>query len=510
MLTRCFVSAILLISASLSIFADSISGVIIDDRSGNALASVDIKLWRNISREIVAEAETEQDGRFRFDSLAPGEYRLDVSRSNWVSLSTRVRVPVQNLQLRMLRYGLIAGQVTDTQGNPVPEKIFAPDGGFAGGTRVVLMRSQGGALQPVDREPAELDIDARFRFASIPPGDYAIAVSYSALPGIGSGMLFYPDNSRPRIFTVLGGEAYVDLHITLLPTTTYDIHGTVQAARSTDRFAISLVLASSPEFSIAMTQTGETGSFHFESIPAGVYDVLVVGPRGIYVGWPSGFTSSTAGGFGRQRINLNDSLDGLTIITEPGRSIAMTSQSPQGMGACPETPTMRLTPLEAWPIQLTRTFKIELGKGTPVQKLAPGRYALSIPEPDSACRLETPRTIDLRDGADSGIIAVSLEGPGSVRGHLAKAADNSATYVVALMPRTGPIEPLRMAMPDGEGQFSFSTVRPGAYRVIARVASQPVAARPHSDLEQALFADVEVQPGKTTEVEVSAQKAAKE
>jgi hypothetical protein len=78
------------------------------------------------------------------------------------------------------------------------------------------------------------------------PGDYVVAVSYGAsislfgstgggapVPGLGSGVQFYPDNARPQVFTVTGGETY-RADFTLLPNTVYSISGKLEAPAPAD------------------------------------------------------------------------------------------------------------------------------------------------------------------------------------------------------------------------------------------------------------------------------------
>jgi len=98
------------------------AGTVVEDHSGVPLASAEVRISRSGAAGLAADLETNAAGRFRAPDLAGGEYHLEVTKPNYVSASLRVRQPgAATLLIRLVRCGVISGQVTDLEQHPVPE-----------------------------------------------------------------------------------------------------------------------------------------------------------------------------------------------------------------------------------------------------------------------------------------------------------------------------------------------------------------------------------------------------
>jgi beta-lactamase regulating signal transducer with metallopeptidase domain len=253
-------------------------GRVIEDSSGNALASVEVRFRHSGKRELTADLDTDRLGRVRTSILPAGDYTVDVVKPNFVTATLQVRVPSGALLVRLVRYGVIAGQVTDREGRPAPGIIHAPYGQAIGGTRIsVLVKGEGAApLQSVREET--VDEDGRYRIYDLPPGQYAVGVWYDGLKD-GSGFQLYPDNAHPKLFTIGGGEEFGAIDFQIVPSSTYQVSGRIEGANGKKQFALSLGLPEQPAFPIAQTLTRDDGTFTFERVPMGNYDLFVGGPQ---------------------------------------------------------------------------------------------------------------------------------------------------------------------------------------------------------------------------------------
>lgn len=119
--------------------AQEVEGRVVDDGSGDGLPSVELKLRTPGASELAADLETDRDGRFRASGLAAGEYTVEVSKPNFITTNLKLRLPAVALQLRLVRYAVISGQVVDTQGQPLPGRVLAPYGRQTGGTRIAVL-----------------------------------------------------------------------------------------------------------------------------------------------------------------------------------------------------------------------------------------------------------------------------------------------------------------------------------------------------------------------------------
>src|SRR5438067_13002971 len=99
--------------------AQVLEGIVIEDHTNAPVSLAEVRVVQASTLNVIAELETNGQGRFRSPILAPGEYRLEVSRPNFLKTVLRVAITDAPLTVtgRLVRCAAIAGQVTDRQGN---------------------------------------------------------------------------------------------------------------------------------------------------------------------------------------------------------------------------------------------------------------------------------------------------------------------------------------------------------------------------------------------------------
>jgi beta-lactamase regulating signal transducer with metallopeptidase domain len=125
-------------------------GRVIDDATGDALRSAEVRFRRAGILELAADLDSDREGCIRTAGLPAGDYTVEVSKPNYITASMQFKIPGDPLMVRLVHYGAISGRVADQQGKPVPGTIHAPGGRAIGGARVVVLaKTEGGQLRSV-------------------------------------------------------------------------------------------------------------------------------------------------------------------------------------------------------------------------------------------------------------------------------------------------------------------------------------------------------------------------
>lgn len=125
---------------------------------------------------------TDDDGRFVFDRLPPGEFSLTAEKPGFVDSELGALRPggdghpvrladgqgVRDLEIPIWRLAVISGTVVDEAGEPlINARVHALAADYAGGTR---------HFQTPSRYTAQTDDRGTFRIAALPPGEYVVGV----------------------------------------------------------------------------------------------------------------------------------------------------------------------------------------------------------------------------------------------------------------------------------------------------------------------------------------------
>jgi hypothetical protein len=398
--------------------AASIDGVVVEDRSGASVGFAEVRVVRLADAAVLADLETDSDGHFRTPDLAPGEYRLRISKPNYLDATLPFRVedsPQQSepLSVKLVRCGVIAGRVTDAEGQPL-----------SGATVFAMKRGADDApLRPsLDRAGsfALVDETGAYRLHHLPPGRYAVAAAYGhstlavgtygglePVSAAGSGVLLFPGNSHPRIFEVSSGDEYTGIDFAVAPGGVHNLRGKVESPDSRTGFWLSLVAHEQPALATAVAQAEPGGDFRFDGIPPGSYDLLASGP--VLGRMQQGAELDDKPLFGRITVDVGATdVAGLTVPVQHGRAASFILRTPADGARCGSgIVKLTLQPVEDWAAQLDREVEVRATKPMRVDSLAPGLYRLALDGIAPECRMAGETTIDA--GKAEAPIAIGVE-----------------------------------------------------------------------------------------------------
>ena len=458
--------------------AGEFEGRVVEDSTGNPLASAEVRFKKAGMRELAADLDTDAQGRVSAPGLPPGEYTVDVSKPNYVGVSMRLKVPGDPLAVRMVRYAAISGRVTDQQGQAVPGTIRAPYGRAIGGARVtVLVKADGSDALRTVRE-LFLDEGGAYRVYDLQPGQYAVGLWYDGLKE-GSGVQIYPSRARPRFFKVAGGEDYKNVDFLVTPQATYQVSGKVELPKKGEVYALSLALAEQQALPLAQVLTEVDGSFKFDKIPMGTYELLVGGPDKGYGARTSQLAPEP--NFGRMPVQVGGgNVENLTIAVTPGRTLTVTLRG-HGSDAlppgCPQSVSVALELVEPWGLIGLPNAQVAFGKESTLKNLAPGRVRLVAGGLGAGCYQIDPPVVDLSRGT-GGAAVVELAPAGAIRGTLRAGGAKPTEFAVVLIEVGAAADAqAQLAFPDTQGKFAFEGLKPGRYRIAAQAAAGAAKAR---------------------------------
>ena len=488
--------ALVLFSAAAFAQSTNFEARVVEDSSGNPLATAEVRIRKIGVRELAADLDTNREGIVRAAGLPAARYTIEISKPNYVTASLKVDLPATGLLVRLVRHAIFSGQVTDSNGQPALGRISAAGGRTIGGARIGILAKTPTGFRKV-RE-VELAENGRYRIHDLPPGEYTVALWYDGLKD-GSGVMMLPDLARPRIFTVAGGEEFRDIDFQLTARPAFQVTGTVQLPKPKTRVALALGLAEQPLLPIAQTVTnGTDGAFRFERVPAGTYDLYVAGPDEGY-----GAHASLLGPepfFARARVAVvGANVSGLDITVAPGRTlpVKLAGDRPEG---CPASVPVTVEPLEPWGILPGRPTQVSFGKEDVLRHLTPGRIRLNAGDLGPNCYQPEPTVVDL-SGDAPGPAALRLASAGVLRGVFP-----AAGYTVVLLESDSSTNPqARLATPDTAGKFTFDGLPPGRYRIAARPNSADAKSRWIADVSRMI--EIHIPGGTPTDIELPAPPA---
>jgi len=481
-----------------AISAAVIGGRVIEDHSGHPVTSAEVKIRLAGARMLSADLETDAEGRFQTPEIPDGEYRIAISKPNYavtsLNLNTKGASP---LFVRLIRGGAVQGVVMDRDGQPVTSaSVFAI-------SKLVGSATLKRVLMP--GRHATTDAKGQYRLYNLAPGRYVIVVSYGASTTavgssgsaatssrLGSGFQFYPENPRPRVFEITGGEQHHNIDFSLESSAVYSVSGKVELPEAKGTFWLALTSVEQTAMASAIAQTNAEGHFNFTNVPAGSYHLFASGPSRARSSHGAHLDKDPY--FARTRLDLTQNVEGLTIAVDKGRSLsAQLSVDPSSKldPACAKVAQLVLSSLEDWGSQLETKTSIDFAKPASVASLAPARYSATVSGLAAGCHVAREIAVDL-SGSSTPSISIPISSPGNIRGLLQNASSGTT---VGLAPEDGSA-PVSIAIPNAEARFEFSALQPGRYRIW----TQSSKAEPASGSNTM---EIEVRGGTTVDVNLS-------
>lgn len=481
--------------------ARTVKGRVVQDDNGAPVASAEVRVHRAGTPGLIADLETDSEGRFSAQDLPDGDYRIEVAKPNFanISLSVPNDSAGTNVIARLIRYAVIAGRVTTADGAPL-----------SGASVLLLTRSPSGVFSRVRRSAGDAAVSAEgaYRIHGIPPGEYTVAVSYGAstaavgstsrvppLTSVGSGLALYPDAASPRMFAIRGGEEYPGIDVVLSPGTLSTVSGRVDGSSEKARFWVALTSTAQPAIATAVAPAAEDGTFELRGVPSGTYYLSASGPVRGYGGMGAALGEEPL--FARIRVQVSgQDVPNLVLTPQAGVSASVRLRIDAAAEKdCPSSASVNMTSLEDWGASFNRNFAVSHDSGASIAHLPPGRFGFEAAQLGDRCYQSGEAILDVASGAAA--VEIPLSNAGSIRGTV-DGADPAGVTVLLMSERS-----VRTAAPDRNGKFSLTALPPARYRIGARRNSDAREARWLE--ERAGLIEIDVGGGSRVEVELHAK-----
>ncbi len=413
---------------------------VIEDHSGHAVISAEIQISKPGVAELVADLESDGNGKFEPVDLDDGDYVVRVSKTNYIDTSMRIRAASlgDGLVIRLVHCGSISGRVADLSGAPIAN---------------AYMFALGGA------RPANVETDANgeYRFFGLKPGKYRIAAAYGQptqavartgeppkLGPSGSGVAFYPEE-----LSIVSGDEHVHIDFSLSPSALFRVSGRVDTQEvATGDFWVALTPVKNPEIASSVAIAENDRTFHFEGIRPGSYDVLVSGPAVARSTFGAEFGDHSL--FGRTQIEVTgQDVEGLSLRVTPGLTLPIVVRGGDG---CSAKAQVTVSAMEDWAAYITRSAKSKEDGNVVLTGLARARYRVLVNS--EKCFQASEIIADLSGGTVKPVEVKLLRG-GSIHVHVIP----SVPVVLSGEAET------RTEIPDAEGNVEFNVLPPGHYRL---------------------------------------------
>jgi protocatechuate 3,4-dioxygenase beta subunit len=471
----------------------SVEGTVVNALNAQGMARATVILQSRDTTEGISYAEeTDANGHFRIDDVAPGEYSISANRQGFFlqpngapgAPMPRMKVTtgeqVTNVVVKLAPTGVIAGRVLDQDGEPIR------------GGRVVAMQYFNIAGKPQLRSVSQVQSNGKgeYRLFGLWPGTYRLQVSSRTTRAL---WMDAPDVRGPRApmgyaTTFFPSAADVAGAVPVELRAGAELHGfdiTVRAAEAAHKVRAKYAGANNVAYQfhlfpadVLITSYGQTTTSNGEMI-----EFLGVAP-GSYV-LRATRTENGTSTYAWQTVEVrDDDVDAGTLAFSPPAEIKGTVRI-EGKPAAP---------VQALKLTLQPTGHFVAGVPSPevkpdgsfvLNQVVPDIYQIALTGADGlyvkSIRLgdeELPdRRLDATRGAAGPLTVVLGSDVGQIEGSVVLADGNPAARVrVTLFPdgaSSGRSELFKVVFTDDQGKFHFDKVAPAEYRLFAWQDVQP-------------------------------------
>jgi len=261
------------------------SGLVLEDGTNVPIAGARVVFaFRGRSR---LPTTTDKDGRYIFEELEPGPYRLTVEKAGYVpldpaSVPTFWVVAGQTLDVATVslqRGGVVAGRILDGFGEPMVD--------------INVRAVKPGAAIDLMGEASRTNDLGEFRVFGLAPGQYIVVASprpfgSDALSRTMVSSTFYPgtpDPSAAQVLTVNAGETVAGIEFHTVMASTFKVSGTVVDDLGMPIAGATVMLAGDARASggLAAGRVGDArsdaaGKFSIDNVTSGTYYATAVMP----------------------------------------------------------------------------------------------------------------------------------------------------------------------------------------------------------------------------------------
>ena len=502
----------------------SIQGIVVRQGSNDPLSNATVELRSDPENAMIRSITTEADGRFLFENIRPGRYRLAATRRGYVRPPLTVIVaagqPVPYLQLPMTLTGAISGRVYDTNGQPMGNiEVQAFKASYPEGRRVLI---------PV-RSGVTNDL-GEYRLFWLAPGRYYVAAIHARAQGMYRRMFSLVRfgmqmGGGPGVFTSLSGQS--DPAVAGFepePESDSDHYAPIFFGGTSDQESASAIdLRAATDFGGANIVVGPVRARHVRGVVLdgttgqraqyasimlsrdmdrpvvkdpevdrenATFDILLL--PGVHT-----LNASSASGSGYAIVKVGDTdINNVTIMTTPGFDIRgrIAIEGQPGTQAFFDSLRIRLRPdpsreedpgNSAYSVPLADgSFTVDAGIGdyrvniAPILNITPLRGAATLPPAFQNAYVKSIRlgNADVLNGglhlerqATAPLEVVIGTNPGALDGQVVSerqgpVADLSVVLVPQIRRR---IELYRTTTTDSTGRFHFDRLPPGDYKVFS-------------------------------------------
>ena len=308
-MTSVLIAALLLAQQATPPEKCSISGTVMDSITGLPLSKVYLVAAHPSGRDASASTTTDAAGKFRMVNVDPGEYRLSAKRNGYLDAFYGARKSsadgsmivlsagqkLEDLQIRMAPFGVIAGTLKDPDGEPLAGvfvDVYSPK--YVDGQRKILQFDN-----------AVTDDLGHYRIAGLPPGKYYVSATPPSQEdrrarvvdhSVKSDKLreiairtFYPgvaDPSAASLVELSSGTRATGIDITLTRSAVYKV--AVHLDFTDGHKATASLLNSAEGFGGlgSLRDVNPDGDMEIEGVPPGNYRIEIgtLGPSKFFTG----------------------------------------------------------------------------------------------------------------------------------------------------------------------------------------------------------------------------------
>jgi protocatechuate 3,4-dioxygenase beta subunit len=286
---------------------------------------------------------TDQDGRYVFEQVAAGNYRVQVQKAGFAPVSDPTQLPpmitvaagqsLDNVDFRLQKGGAITGRVLDANGDPLPD------------ARIMAMRrgpssAPGARLLPAPMQGMQQTNDlGEYRVSGLASGEYFIAAAPRGMspfggPGVSpapagtarmtAAMTFYPgttDQVAAQVIVVAPGAEVGNIVFTMQTAPAFSVSGIVVDESGSPVAHAVVMLMGVPRSGMlgpaGSAQSQDDGRFVIGEVTAGTYRVnasmMIIGGTGrssVGSGGSSVGVSSGVSGSGGSSVGVSSGVSG--------------------------------------------------------------------------------------------------------------------------------------------------------------------------------------------------------
>ncbi len=479
----------------------SVSGTVMS-AAGEPLKNANVRLQAAAPRSIPSPATPPQvygttsdaQGNFRLDDLDRDRYRLTVQRTGYLmatypdspsasAIDLTSGTPVTGLTIKMTPQAVIAGTITDEDGDPIPNVLVT----------IARRVYQNGRKQLQNRGSVAANFEGAYSVGSLEAGSYVISVqpppnqmgpaTQQRGPVEAFGTTFYPgvtDASAAVAVQVAAGAVLRGADVRLRRQRAYRVRGKVTGDGTQDGVNVSLRSESGPDLPLLRLNRNalvRDGTFEIDGVLPGVY-ILEVLPTNI----GDAAENFTVGNqMGRQTVTVgHQDVDGIVIALGPGAEV-IGKITEEGT---PTQPTNFLPFVRLTDPQSTRGL-VPSGVPKPdgsfeIRHIMPGTYQVDVMTPPGLYVKSiryggqdlTKSLLDVTSGTGGSIDVVLSYSFADISGVVHGPDGQPLPGVTLTLWTPGPpsgdaVDFTRTTQSGSDGKFQFSDLPPGEYHVAA-------------------------------------------